>query len=144
MTDTIDSITFHLDLVTPSQNVYQRWHWNKQRKWKQDAMWIVKAAILKCRSRCASLAGPSFATLTEFLSGKERWFVTINFHRFGAKLLDYGNLVGGCKPLLDCFVDSELLVDDSPKWCKESYGQTVDPKNKRTEVTISWQKKSNV
>jgi len=40
---------------------------------------------------------------------------------------DYGNLVGGFKPLLDALVRAGLLVDDSPKHITEYYDQRRSP-----------------
>jgi len=46
--------------------------------------------------------------------------VAIIINRFSPKLLDYDNLVGGCKPLIDGMTDTHklgcgLIQDDSPK-----------------------------
>lgn len=45
------------------------------------------------------------------------------------KLKDYGNLVGGCKPLLDALKTSGFIVDDSEKWIKDTYKQLVTSEN---------------
>jgi len=48
------------------------------------------------------------------------------FYRFygkGKRAYDYGNLVGGFKPLLDVIVRNKLLVDDNPKFCSDYYFQ---------------------
>jgi len=36
---------------------------------------------------------------------------------------DRGNIVGGCKPLLDAMHMVNLLVDDKDEWCRDFYGQ---------------------
>lgn len=41
----------------------------------------------------------------------------------GKRAYDYGNLVGGFKPLLDEIVRAGYLIDDSPKHCSEYYSQ---------------------
>ena len=41
----------------------------------------------------------------------------------GAKLFDIGNLVGGCKAMIDAMVNVGVLVDDSPKHCFITYRQ---------------------
>ena len=54
----------------------------------------------------------------------------IFFTRFwgkGKRAYDFGNLVGGFKPLLDMVVRAKLLVDDSPKHCAEYYRQYKSP-----------------
>lgn len=54
---------------------------------------------------------------------------------------DYDNLVGGCKPLVDCLVDQGLLVDDSPVWLtpKPIYGEN-QAKKLSTIIVIEWEK----
>ena len=42
-----------------------------------------------------------------------------------AKLMDYGNLVGGCKPLVDALVKTKLLVDDNPTNLRDHYRQVI-------------------
>lgn len=49
-------------------------------------------------------------TLTRLFSGRERKF-------------DYGNLVGGCKLVLDAMIRAWLIVDDAPKWLEDHYLQ---------------------
>lgn len=39
----------------------------------------------------------------------------------GKRAYDYGNLVGGAKPLLDMLVANGFLLDDNPKVCSEYY-----------------------
>ena len=41
----------------------------------------------------------------------------------GKRAYDYGNLVGGFKPLLDEIVRAGWLIDDCPKMCEEYYHQ---------------------
>lgn len=45
----------------------------------------------------------------------------------GKRAYDYGNLVGGFKPLLDMVVDCGLLIDDKPKHCADYYKQMRSP-----------------
>jgi len=45
----------------------------------------------------------------------------------GKRAYDYGNLVGGLKPLLDEIVRAGLLLDDSPKCCADYYYQYKAP-----------------
>ena len=54
---------------------------------------------------------------------------------FRKELLDYDNLVGGAKLLVDALVDQKLLFDDSPKYADITYFQKVD-KDPRTEIRI--------
>lgn len=54
--------------------------------------------------------------------GKRRIFFTRHYGK-RKRPFDYGNLVGGFKPLLDMIVDCDLLIDDKPKYCAEYYSQ---------------------
>ena len=57
---------------------------------------------------------------------KAKKYRRIYFCRYwgkGKRAYDYGNLVGGFKPLLDEIVRAGYLIDDSPKYCSEYYTQ---------------------
>lgn len=58
--------------------------------------------------------------------GKRRVFFT-RFWGKRKRAYDYGNLVGGFKPLLDMLVKHDFLVDDSPRWCYDYYRQFKSP-----------------
>lgn len=63
----------------------------------------------------------------------------IHFTRFwgkGKRAFDYGNLVGGFKPLLDMLVADGHLVDDKPKFCSEYYRQYKAPDGKEHVVIV--------
>jgi Holliday junction resolvase RusA-like endonuclease len=56
--------------------------------------------------------------------------------RFGRQL-DYDNLVGGCKPLVDALVRAGLIVDDSPDHVAVEYCQEkCKRKDARTEIEV--------
>ena len=65
--------------------------------------------------------------------------LTVESHRWGQ--LDHGNLVGGCKSLLDALTNEGFITDDKPEFITDSYTQTVDRKNRRTTVTLEWEVK---
>lgn len=52
------------------------------------------------------------------------------------RLLDYGNLVGGAKPIPDALVALGWLWDDSPEWSEVVYEQVKVKNGERTEVVI--------
>lgn len=54
----------------------------------------------------------------------------IVFTRYSAGELDYGNLVGGAKPLVDALVKEGVLYDDKPRWLDEDYRQQPTPKGR--------------
>lgn len=51
-------------------------------------------------------------------------------------LLDRGNFVGGCKPLLDAAIRQGLIIDDKEVHLDDIYEQRVDRRDPRTEVRI--------
>ncbi len=64
-----------------------------------------------------------------------KMYVSIVSYR--TRLLDYGNLVGGCKALLDGMVRLGHLKDDAPKWLECLYRQELVKKSdERTEIEI--------
>jgi len=54
--------------------------------------------------------------------GRRRVFIDRVFNGRG-RAYDRGNLVGGCKPLLDALVAVGLLVDDAPTFLEDHYSQ---------------------
>ncbi len=63
-----------------------------------------------------------FTTVLPEPTTKRRVFIT---RQYGAKKreYDYGNLVGGCKPLLDAMIKVGLIVDDRPSMLADYYFQ---------------------
>ena len=59
--------------------------------------------------------------------------------RYAKKALDYDNLVGGCKPLIDAIKELGMIVDDNEKWVKVTYTQTpADNEREFTKVKIKY------
>ena len=50
--------------------------------------------------------------------------------------LDFGNFVGGAKPVLDILQDLNILYNDSPKWLRDYYFQEIDRKKEKTIIII--------
>jgi len=63
-----------------------------------------------------------YATLVQPAKKYRRIFFTRLWGK-GKRAYDYGNLVGGFKPLLDEIVRAGYLIDDSPRYCSEYYSQ---------------------
>jgi len=59
----------------------------------------------------------------------------VRIHSQRQKLLDYDNLVGGAKTLLDALRDNQLVVDDTPHWVTVEYTQAKG-KPYYTEITV--------
>lgn len=59
----------------------------------------------------------------------------VTIDRWGPRLCDHDNIVGGAKQLIDALVAEGFLVDDSPAHLQATYRQHVG-KPYRTEVRI--------
>lgn len=101
-------LTVYLDFATPSQNQLQRMHFAvRKRLLDQYRLWIRFALR---RSGITADSRPDELRQLYIL-------------RRGKRLLDYGNLVGGAKLLVDAVVRENLLHDDSPAWVQDTYTQ---------------------
>jgi hypothetical protein len=67
--------------------------------------------------------------------GRRRLVIT-RYCKSKRYLLDRGNLVGGCKPLLDAAIIRGLIKDDTEDALDDHYQQEVDAGHPRTEITV--------
>lgn len=113
-----------LPFPSPSQNQLDRWHWSKKRRLRDQCR-----LLLRSQMRIRGLAPES----------PPRQKRCVEVVRTGAKLLDYGNLVGGFKPILDAMTLEFLLHDDSPDWVSDIYRQVQSIKREQccTRITVS-------
>lgn len=108
-----------IPVPTPSLNQLQRMHFHALRKLRDRFTVICRAHV----------------TMLNRARPYQNRRVTIE--RRGVRLLDYDNLVGGCKPLVDALCRSGLLWNDSPKYCQITYRQTkVTAAQTRTIVNV--------
>jgi hypothetical protein len=116
-----------IPILTPSQNQWQTWHWARRRRWSGQALLLLRNAI-------------QHVGRADLPSATGRYRVAVTITRYGHNTLDHGNLVGGCKGLLDLLVQEGLLVDDAPKWVDDTYLQYIERCNQRqrTEVSLEW------
>ena len=108
-------MTIELPFATPSQNIYQRWHWGRQHKFRDDCVRI----------------------LLWFLVGKPRQVDKrrrVTVRRYSCGRLDRGNFVGGCKPLIDALVHIGALRDDTEQWLDDRYEQHNAPRGQQRTV----------
>lgn len=66
--------------------------------------------------------------------------VKVRIIREGRRLLDYDNLVGGTKILMDSLREQHLIVDDSPEHIVPSYDQRQIPKSDYPRTIVEIQK----
>lgn len=108
-----------IDGVTPSLNKYLGMHWQARRKLRPQYAWAVRVAMLEAGWAEQCDLYPELAP---------RMRVQITSHR--KALLEYDNLVGGAKPLVDALRDVHLIRDDSEEWADIEYLQVVDKTHK--------------
>jgi Holliday junction resolvase RusA-like endonuclease len=75
---------------------------------REEFTFLVRAAMNK--NGVPAATGRRRMVLTRFYTGRGR-------------ARDYGNLVGGCKAVVDSLVNVGLLVDDSEQWVDDYYLQ---------------------
>jgi hypothetical protein len=113
-------ITIMLPFATPSQNAYQRWHWRRRSELRDTCQMIIRV----------------FLRVRPLPQARAPYRATVSVLRLGKRMLDYGNLVGGCKPVLDALVREGVIRDDSPRWVAEQYNQDKAPRG--VEATRLW------
>ena len=101
-----------------SQNVYNSWHWsrragNGKRSEKINWYWSILSACGR---------------------GKRKPYFEVFIVSFRKRLLDNGNFIGGCKPLIDAIVDAKLLKNDDVKSCKIHYRQFRKIREEKTVI----------
>lgn len=109
----MSSWTFKVMELTPSQN-------RLARAYRHHAVY----KLLRDRMEGWVMVGRMNAQIP-VATGKRK--VTISrIVRSRRYLLDRGNFVGGCKPLLDAMIRQQLLVDDREALLEDVYEQRVD------------------
>ena len=116
-------IRLTIPLETPSQNTRDHQHWRARQRHRQKCETQLTAAWL--HAGCPRKAPTGVHV--ELLIQSCRW-----------AQLDHANLVGGCKGLVDALVRQGFLTDDRVEYLSDTYEQTVDRKNRRTRITLTW------
>tara|TARA_B100000676_G_C17868557_1_gene727274 strand:- start:319 stop:690 length:372 start_codon:yes stop_codon:yes gene_type:complete len=91
-----------LPITIKSRNVLDRLHWSKKSMLKKEYALLIRNQMKLNKHYSEPVKEPKFFTL-EIVSYRKR-------------LLDYDNLVGGVKQLLDAMIDEGYIWDDSPKY----------------------------
>jgi Holliday junction resolvase RusA-like endonuclease len=116
--------------IPPSSNEYLRMHWAVKKRLRSNFAWLLKIAaaphILTAEKMAAHVQITIFSNAPKATGGR-------------ARRLDYDNLYGGVKPLLDAMKDIRLIVNDSPKWLDPGVSECRDPvESPRTEISITY------
>jgi hypothetical protein len=101
----------------PSLNVLLGMHWGKRMKLRSRWHWLVREARLAVRARPQKLE-----------------HATITIERWGPRKIDFDNMVGSGKILVDLLVREGFLIDDSPDHVRVRYLQSIGPP--KTTITI--------
>ena len=131
-------MTITLPFASPSQNATSRWTWHRVTRHRDAVCWIVRQALAE-RGVSAPWARirPGERRKDAPILGVAGRRVTIEVKRFNSGELDLGNLIGGCKHIVDALVIEGLIFDDSPKWLTATYTQHPAKRGQgRTEIEI--------
>ena len=105
-------LKLELPMKILSRNVLDRQHWAVKRKEKQHWCLLVRNQMRLNKVR--------------FTEEKEKHSIEIISYR--SRKLDYDNLVGGCKQLLDACSEEKLIWDDAPKYLDLKVEQHIGKK----------------
>ena len=89
-----------LDVIIKSRNVLDRLHWAAKGRLKQEYALLIRNQM----------------RLGGYAEIKEPKKLNLEIVSYRKRLLDYDNLVGGCKQLIDAMIDEGYIWDDSPKY----------------------------
>ncbi len=110
----------------PSLNKTQYAHWRAYTKERDTWMALLRAQLMP-RQRA-----PDFPVQMVLTSWR-------------GVLLDFGNYVGGAKPIPDCLTRLGYLKDDKPAWFHCEYRQFVAPKPFRhTHIVFTTEPKEQI
>lgn len=108
--------------LPPSQNELMRRYRNRHKYDQLLASWEKVIADLMMVGRIPKAGG-------------RRRLEIVRYVREEKYRLDRGNLVGGCKPVLDAAVRCGLIVDDREEHLDDYYRQVIDP-DERVELYV--------
>lgn len=102
------SVRLDIPDALPSLNKLLRMHWSERRKLRGQWQWALKAEVLN-RHLAVKLIPKAKVTI----------------ERFSRRKIDFDNLVGANKILVDSLVREGFLVDDSPDHVTVNYIQHI-------------------
>lgn len=111
-------IELHIQESSPSINRFHGHHWLKKSKERKKWSWLVRIARMHVRM---PMLPPEHCHVA--------------YHRYGARILDFDNMVAGLKFCQDALISEGFAVDDSPAHLTAVYRQFVG-KPYRTIIKI--------
>ena len=97
-----------LPITIKSRNVLDRQHWAKKSVLKKEYALLIRNQM-------------RLNNIEEVTEPKK---LNLNIVSTRKRLLDYDNLVGGCKQLIDALADEGFIWDDCPRFLHLSIEQT--------------------
>tara|TARA_Y100000401_G_C8308839_1_gene218509 strand:- start:311 stop:676 length:366 start_codon:yes stop_codon:yes gene_type:complete len=89
-----------LDIMIKSRNVIDKLHWAAKRRLRDEYILLIKSEMVN----------------QNIPKADKNKFYTLEIVSWRKRLLDYDNLVGGTKQLIDAMVHAGFIYDDSPKY----------------------------
>lgn len=111
-------ISIRIPLETPSQNAWHGAHWRRY-------MLIRDRWFVQLRHRLTPRVRPDVPIHGRIIV-------------YRGRLLDFANMVGGCKMINDSLTRLGYLHDDSPKWMLFTYAQHLAPIGDRHTHISLW------
>ena len=112
-------IVLVIDEPTPSINRLLGQHWIRNYRHRERWSWLIRAARLRAGAQ------------------PQRWSKAyVGYTRYGARALDYENLVAGCKGVTDVLRREGFFEDDSPDKLEAAYAQHAVGRDKRQHRTV--------
>lgn len=111
-------ISIRIPLETPSQNAWHGAHWRRY-------MLIRDRWFVQLRHRLTPRVRPDVPIHGRIIV-------------YRGRLLDFANMVGGCKPIPDCLKRLGYVKDDSPRWVIIEYKQVLAPLADRHTLIQLW------
>ncbi len=101
-------VVINLPIKIKSRNVLDREHWAVKRRNKQEYALLIRNQM----------------RLNKIPKAKNQKY-TISILSLRKRKLDFDNLVGGCKHLIDALIEEDFIFDDSPKYLDIKFEQVV-------------------
>ena len=100
-----------IPITIKSRNVLDKLHWAKKSMLKKEY-----ALLIRNQMRLNPI----------YEEAQEDRRYTLEIVSYRKRLLDYDNLVGGCKQLIDAMVHENFIWDDAPKYIDLRIKQTLN------------------
>ena len=112
-----------IPLKIKSRNEIDKYHWAVKKKLKQEYCLFIRNQMRLQRIL--------------FAQCKLYKIIIISYRK---RLLDFDNLVGGCKQMIDAMTDEKLIFDDSPEYLEIEFKQYKSKKDNTIIIRVDYDK----